>query len=138
MVRRVVRRDDCKVIVENTLRELGYDVNADITNVLNAKECVVYYSGIPLDLESQMSYDVNVEITIHLNLDNQNELPYVVGEILANVTEAVEISEVPWCTGFRFTSVQPEMPGSLTTLDMIAVYEIELDWTTDIGIEPFA
>ena len=136
MVRRVVRHDDCKVVVENTLRSLGYDVNVDKTNVLNNKECIVYYSGIPIDIYTQESYDVNVEITIHLNLDNQNELPYVVGEILANVTEQVEVSEVPWCTGFHFISVTPNQLGSESTIDMVAKYEIELDWIEDTGIAP--
>jgi hypothetical protein len=122
------------MVVEETLRKLGYDVNPEKTNTMNNKECTVRYTGIPIELECQESYSIKLEITIHLNIDNQNELPYVVADILCNTTQSVEVSDVPWCTNFHFINIPIQDLGTEMAIDMIAQYEVILDWIEDTNI----
>ena len=131
MVKRIRRTSDCKTEVEKSLKALGYDTNPVDQNSLHNKECVVTYSDVDLSVYTQEEYDYNVYIEIELNIDNNNELPYVIFEITKNVTHDVENAEVPWCTSFQFTNSSPQKLGSSTNITLTAKYMPIFDWVED-------
>jgi hypothetical protein len=131
MVVRIKRTSDCKTEVEKSLRKLGYDTNPVDQTSLHNKECVVTYGDVDLSVYTQEEYDFNVYIEIEFNLDNNNELPYMIAEIVKNVTFDVEQAVVPWCTSFQFTNSSPHKLGQSTNVTLTAKYEPIYDWIYD-------
>ena len=132
MVKRIRRVSDCKVEVETSLRALGYDTNPVEQTQLHNKECVVRYSDVDTDIYTQEEYDFVIYIDIEINLDNNNEVPYVIMEIMKNVTHDVENTEVPWCTSFYFTKPTVIPNGTLTNVILHGRYEPIVDWVEDV------
>jgi len=130
MVKRIRRIADCKTEVEKSLRALGYDTNPADQNSLHNKECVVLYDTIDTEVFTQEEYDHKVYITIDLCIDNNNEIPDTIIEIVKNVTDDVEESEVPWCTSFQFTNTSITKLGTTHLAHLIAYYEPIIDWVT--------
>ena len=128
MVKRVRRRRDVKMAVEDAMNELGYDTNPQDTGSLGPRECVVRYSGFNHEIDTNESYWVGLEILILLNIDNNNEIPYQIVEILENVTDYVERSATPNCTSFKFTRVIPYPNGESTRIELYSTYDFEIDW----------
>ena len=128
MVIRIKRNVDCKVKVEESLRNLGYDTNPVDQTSLHNKECVVKYDNVDVSVYTQEEYDYAVYITIEFNLDNNNELPYMIFELTKNVTYDVEQAQVPWCTSFQFTNCSCHVLGSSTNVILTAKYEPIYDW----------
>jgi len=128
MVVRLRRTNDCKMQVELSLAKLGYKVQPRIQESVVSKECIVTFSDVPIDIYTDESYDFRIEICIELNIDNNNEFPYVIMEIVRNVTRDVEDSETPWCTGFRFTKPVYSIGGEMINVRLFAEYPLELDW----------
>lgn len=131
MVIRIKRTVDCKVEVEKSLRKLGYDTNPVDQSSLHNKECVVTYEGVDLSVYTQEEYDAPVFINIEFNLDNNNELPYMIFELVKNVTYDVEQAQVPWCTSFQFTNAVTHNLGTTSNVVLTAKYEPILDWVYD-------
>lgn len=131
MVKRIRRNIDCKTEVEKALKKLGYDTNPIEQTQLHNKECVVTYSNVDISVYTQEEYDYNVYIDIEINIDNNNEIPYVIFEITKNVTDDVEQSEVPWCTSFQFTNTSVVSLGTSAAITLTAKYEPILDWVED-------
>lgn len=128
MTSRYRRIDDCKIKVEECLRELGYATNALNTNKVSNKQCVVTYSNVSLDILTQESYNFEVEIEINLTIDNSNEVPYTIFEIVENVTKFVEASNVRWCSGFCFKHCSTNFMGEGCDITLTAYYQLEVDW----------
>ena len=132
MVKRIRRTSDCKTEVEASLRALGYDTNPVEQSQLHNKECVVRYSNVSSGIFTQEEYDFVVYIDIEINVDNNNEIPYVVMEIMKNVTHDVENSVVPWCTSFYFEDPVITPLGTSTNIVLRGRYEPIIDWVEDI------
>ena len=132
MVKRIRRTTDCKTELEKYLKQLGSDTNPVDQTQLHNKECVVKYSDVDTAIYTQEEYDFNVYITIELVIDNNNEIPYVIMEIIKNITYNVEQSEAaPWCTSFYFTSSHVTPLNTSSFITLTAKYEPIVDWVTD-------
>lgn len=131
MVRRIRRTTDCKTELEKHLKLLGYETNPTDQNSLHNKECVVKYNDVDTSVYTQEEYDFNIYITIELVIDNNNEIPYTIIEIIKNITYFVEQSEVPWCTSFYFTNSHVTPLNSSSLITLTAKYEPIVDWVTD-------
>jgi hypothetical protein len=128
MVVRLKRQQDCKLEVEKSLSKLGYKNSPRLQEAMANKECVVTFTDVPIDIYTNESYAVDVELCIELNIDNNNEFPYTILEIIENVTRDVEASGAPWCTGFRFTKPTYSTLGETINVHLYAIYPMELDW----------
>lgn len=130
MVIRLKRNNDCKLQIENSLKKLGFKVNPRIQEKLDNKECVITFSNMIIDILTNESYDTKIEMCITLNIDNNNEFPYIILEMLENITKDVEDSEVPWCTSFRFTNIDCFADGEMVNVKLYAQFYLECDWIT--------
>ena len=131
MVIRLKRNNDCKLQIENSLKKLGFKTNPRVQNSLDNKECVVTFSNMIIDILTNESYDTKIEMCIDFNIDNNNEVPYIVLEMLENITKDVENSEVPWCTSFRFTDINYNPgEGEMVSIKLYAQFYLECDWIT--------
>lgn len=131
MVKRIRRIKDCKMEIESALRSLSYDTNPSDVNNLHDKECVVLYGDVDLSVYTQEEYDYKIYITIEFPIQNNNEIPYVIMDVVQNITDVVEQSEVPWCTSFQFTNCTVLKLGSTHLVTLTAYYEPIKDWTED-------
>lgn len=131
MVVRIVRTVDCKMKVEESLRNLGYDTNPTDQTSLHNKECVVKYSNVKIDIYTQEEYEMDTFITVEFNIDNNNELPYVIYEMIKNVTYDVEQATVPWCTSFQFVDSDCRELGTTHNVLLTAKFMPIYDWVWD-------
>lgn len=128
MVKRIRRKLDVKMETENAMKKLGWNAYPSDTNALGPKDCIVKWTNYTWDLISQESYWGIPELCIKFNVENTNELPYIIAEILENVTHDVEESGADDCTAFKFTrSVIGEL-GEVTSVELYADIEYEVDW----------
>jgi hypothetical protein len=128
MTRRAVRQKDVKIAVEEGMNRLGYEVLSQNTNDLGPKECMVRYSDVIHELETNMSYWDGMELLILYNEADNNELPYNIVEILDNVTRYVEDSQYDNSTSFRFTRVELIWNGESTKVEIYGQFDFEIDW----------
>jgi hypothetical protein len=127
-IRRAIRKKDCKYYVERGLESMGFKVNSFQQEKIEPNECVVTVENCNFAVETTSSYYGEIVLRIMLNVDDNNELPYIVVEIMENITRYVEESNAPWCTTFRF--LQPEFTefGETHRVDFICVYSQEITW----------
>lgn len=114
--------------VENAMKSLGWNAFPADTNNLGPKDCIVRWTNYTFDLLTQESYWGTPEICITFNIENNNELPYIIDEILVNVTDYVESSGAANCTSFKFTHSVVQPLGELTTVELYADIQYEKDW----------
>ena len=128
VTQRYKRPDDCKMRTEAAIKKLGYVVNPTNVNQQSNKECVVTYSNISMEVLTQESYNFDVELSITLTVDNNNEVPYVIFELVEKITKEVEASETRHCTGFYFRNCHTNFLGDMCEITLVACYQFELDW----------
>jgi hypothetical protein len=122
------RRKDVKYYVEEAMRKLNYTTNSNYTNELNENECSVVYNSFDNSVETQESYWDLVWLKIIFNVNDNNEVPYKISNILSFVTKYVEESEAPNCTSFMFGPVHAPPLGTTTQVEMSCCYKFENDW----------
>lgn len=123
------RRKDCKYYVEQGLRSIGYKVNSTYQESLGNKECYVVYTGFGNELVTQQSYWNEAFIKIVLNIDDNNDTPTVIREILQVVTKYVEDSKAPECTSFKFLpNIDVNPYGTTSNVEIPASFRMESDW----------
>lgn len=130
MVRKVVRRLDCKYYVERSLEKLGYKVNDTLQEKYEPYECAVTYESCNFHVETTESYWGDVGLRITINIDENNDIPYRVVEILDTVTRDVERSKADWCTGFKFLTPILYEYGQTHRVDLPAVFCMEINWVS--------
>lgn len=129
VVRKVTRRKDCKYYVERGLEKLGYSVNDRLQEKLAQNECTVTYTGCREAIDTTESYYGPFEMCITFQVDDNNEIPYMIMEIMPSITKYVEDSGAPWCTSFRFSKTEVRQLGGTTSIvNMYCIYDMELDW----------
>jgi hypothetical protein len=122
------RRKDVKYYVEQAMRELNYTTNSNYTNELSENECTVVYSDFENNVDTQESYWDLIWLKVIFNVNDNNEVPYKIREILRFVTDYVEKSGAPNCTSFMFGTTHAPPLGTLTQVEMNCCYKCETDW----------
>lgn len=134
MVKRIRRRVDCKLAVEEAMKELGYTVNNRKQEYMQPKECVVLNWSVPFDLETQQSYWVEPEIAVIFTCEDNNSMPFEVCEVIENVTAHLDAENnfVDESTSFYFTGGNFDVLGETTEVTLFAKYQMEKDWVVGI------
>jgi len=121
-----IRNKDCKYYVESSLKEIGWKINDQIQEHFDTRECAVIYSNIESEIETNLSYKQINYISILFDIDNNNDLPYVVEPILRTITNKVMTSGAPHCDSFVFTGAHSTQIGNSFRIEMIARYYQEI------------
>jgi hypothetical protein len=122
------RRKDCKYYVEQGLRSIGYKVNSTVQEKLGSKECYVIYTKFGNEVLTQQSYWSQVFIEVVMNVQDNNDIPFIIDEVLDKITKFVEESQAPQCTSFIFGDIDVNNLGTTSEVVFNAKYKYERDW----------
>lgn len=124
---RVVKQD-CKYYVEEGLRKLRWKVNSNLQEKYGDRECAVVYSGYKSKIDTTESYWCHTYIKVVFSINDNNNFPEYIAEILNEVTKYVEESEAPNCTSFVFEEVKVVPYGTTSVVEIYGRYSNEVDW----------
>lgn len=96
----------CREEVIKSLKNLKWKVNNQRQEKYAPNECVVYVSGVKVEIDTTESYIFHTELTIEYNEDDPRRLNERIVSILSHVEADVVSSGADWCTSFKFQDQQ--------------------------------
>lgn len=122
------RTKDCKYYVERSLARMGWKVNNTVQEKMSENECTVIYASFDNNLETTESYYNAAWIKVIFDVNDNNQIPTIINNIVRTVTHDVEVSEAPYCTSFYFGKAQVYPGGTTNRIELNAKYMMEVDW----------
>lgn len=126
----MVTRKDVRFYLMKSLQNLGFKVNDKYQDAYAPGELAVVYTSVDFSQETTHEYLAHMIMNIIIDIDNSEELPYLVMKIIGTTQEYVENSGAPNCTSFKYSQPYTDNSHFGNTLRVI----FPCEWYTYINI----